>query len=1223
MKKLFTLLIVMLTLISCEQSGINETATPSFTFAEGTNLNPTIGYAGGELTFSFISNCSWTANENEDWINISPNSGNQENQIISISVDENITGEERTSQIIITYGVDNQVIISLTQDANSTFNIDSDGNYIVEAEGCIVSVKVTTNLEYDVIIPDDASSWLSVADTRAVREETLTFTVAKNTSFDERSATVELKGADGKVLQSISFKQKGEEKVFDTDGEGNYVVEAVGGKVEVKVTTNLEYTVEIPAEAKAWLSVADTRTVIREDTLIFTVAKNETFDERNATVELKGADGKVLQSISFKQKGEEKVFNTDGEGNYVVEAVGGKVEVKVTTNLEYTVEIPAEAKAWLSVADTRAVIREETLTFTVAKNDTFDERSATVELKGADGEVLQSISFKQKEYGGTIEVDEEYVVDAEGGELEVKLSTDIDFTISIPEEAKSWISIVETRAMHNEGIVFNIAINEDVKERTATINLLNAKGNNVESFTIRQMGADAVLELQNQYSISNKGGEFEVVVTTNLNYDVEISSNATSWLSLVQTRATRTDRLIFYASTNDNEEHREAIVRLLGENNEELQVINIYQRGNIYEFSYKTNDGKPLSPNTTEGFGGEFMENIYDESTGEGVLRFKGVITTIPEQALRFCDNLTWINIPEGITTIGASAFSGCLALEEITIPASVTSVGAKAFVNCPCRATILCSKVSFSNAGFTDVIISDSVTTIGYQAFYECDSLTSVTIGKGVTSIGEGAFSGCTSLTSVYITDIAAWCNISFGNNSSNPLRYAGNLYLNNELVTDLIIPDGVTSIGEYAFDECDSLTSVTIPDSVTKIGDDAFSCCYSLTSVTIGKGVTSIGNYAFARCTGKLIVNCNIPSKNYDDENGFYNAEFSEVIICNGVTTIGSNAFYECDSLTSVTIGDSVTTIGKSAFSGCDSLTSVTIGKGVTSIGNYAFARCTGKLIVNCNIPSKNYDDENGFYNAKFSEVIICNGVTTIGSNAFYECDSLTSVTIGDSVTTIGYQAFYECDSLTSVTIPDSVTTIGEYAFDECDSLTSVYCKATTPPMGGRSMFDRNDDDRKIYVPKSSEHKYKIDEYWCDYADDIVSFDFESTITINYTTTDGQIVGARLPIKSNTYSNGIGEITFYSDGIIPSVAFQECANLYTITIPDSVTTIGEEAFSCCYSLTSVYCKATTPPMGGSDMFYKNASGRKIYVPMESVEAYKSASGWSKYPSAIVGYDF
>ena len=568
MKKLFTLLIVMLTLISCEQSGINETVTPSFTFAEGTNLNPTIGYAGGELTFSFISNCSWTANENEDWINISPNSGNQENQIISISVDENITGEERTSQIIITYGVDSQVIINLTQDANSVFNIDSDGNYIIEADGGVVAVNVTTNLEYDVIIPDDASSWLSVTDTRAVREETLTFTVTNNSSFDERSATVELKGADGEVLQSMRFKQKGEDKVFETDNNGNYIVEAVGGEIEVMVTTNLEYTVEIPDEDREWLSVADTRTVIREETLTFIVAENTSFDECSTTVKLKGANGEVLQSINFRQKAVEKVFETDGEGSYIVEATGGKVEVKVTTNLEYIVEIPEEAMAWLSVADTRTVIREETLTFIVAENILFDERSATVELKGADGKVLQSIVFKQKEYRGTIEVDEEYIVNAEGGELEVNLSTDIDFTTSIPEETKSWISIVETRAMHNESIVFNIAINEDVKERTATINLLNAKGNNVESFTIRQMGADAVLELQNQYSISNKGGEFEVVVTTNLNYDVEISSNATSWLSLVATRATRTDRLIFYASTNDNEEHREAIVRLLGENNE-------------------------------------------------------------------------------------------------------------------------------------------------------------------------------------------------------------------------------------------------------------------------------------------------------------------------------------------------------------------------------------------------------------------------------------------------------------------------------------------------------------------------------------------------------------------------------------------------------------------------------------------------------------------------------
>ena len=296
----------------------------------------------------------------------------------------------------------------------------------------------------------------------------------------------------------------------------------------------------------------------------------------------------------------------------------------------------------------------------------------------------------------------------------------------------------------------------------------------------------------------------------------------------------------------------------------------------VYELAYTTNDGRALDPYTTEGFGGEFMENIYDAATGRGVLKFAGAITTIPEQAFAICENLTWIDIPEGITTIGASAFTGCTALEELTIPSTLTSLGSEAFQHCSFKATINCDNVSFfQGVGLTEVIIGDNVTTIGDSAFYKCNSLTSVTIPDSVTRIGLLAFYYGKSLTSVHITDIAAWCNISFGD---QPLGYGADLYLNNELVTELTIPDSVTTIGDYAFCDCRSLTSVTIPDSVTTIAYCAFYNCYSLTSVTIG----------------------------------------------DSVTTIGSSAFSDCSSLTSVTIPDSVTTIGGSAFSGCTSLTS-----------------------------------------------------------------------------------------------------------------------------------------------------------------------------------------------------------------------------------------------------------------------------------------------------------
>ena len=223
------------------------------------------------------------------------------------------------------------------------------------------------------------------------------------------------------------------------------------------------------------------------------------------------------------------------------------------------------------------------------------------------------------------------------------------------------------------------------------------------------------------------------------------------------------------------------------------------------------------------------------------------------------------IEIPNSVTSIGEKAFYGCSALTSITIPNSVTSIGDRAFYEC---------------TGLTSITIPNSVTSIGNFAFYECTGLTSVAIGNSVTSIGEHAFGDCYNLKSVHISDIAAWCAITFSDYSSNPLYIANHLYLNDIEIKDLVIPNSVTSIGENAFYYCSGLTSVTIPNSVTSIGNYAFQYCSALTSITIP----------------------------------------------NSVTSIGENAFYYCSALTSITIPNSVTSIGEKAFYGCYDLTSIT---------------------------------------------------------------------------------------------------------------------------------------------------------------------------------------------------------------------------------------------------------------------------------------------------------
>ena len=230
------------------------------------------------------------------------------------------------------------------------------------------------------------------------------------------------------------------------------------------------------------------------------------------------------------------------------------------------------------------------------------------------------------------------------------------------------------------------------------------------------------------------------------------------------------------------------------------------------------------------------------------------------------------------------------------------------------------------------------------------------------------------------------------------------------DKTVTEIAIPDYVTSIGDSAFYNCYNLKYVTIGNGVTSIGNGAFQQCRSLKSITIPDSVTSIGSQAFCNCTS-----------------------LKSVTIPDNVTSIGSSAFSDCYSLASVTIGNGITSIGDCAFSACTSLTSVTIGNSVTSIGSQAFYNCTS-----------------------LKSVTIPDSVTSIGSRAFYNCISLTSVTIPDNVTSIGSYTFYKCTSLTSVTIPNSVTSIGSYAFYWCTSLTSIVISDSVTSIGDRAFYN-----------------------------------------------------------------------------------------------------------------------------------------------------------------------
>ena len=545
-------------------------------------------------------------------------------------------------------------------------------------------------------------------------------------------------------------------------------------------------------------------------------------------------------------------------------------------------------------------------------------------------------------------------------------------------------------------------------------------------------------------------------------------------------------------------------------------------------------------------------------------------LNTISDYAFHFCDHLSSVQLPDGLKTIGNNAFDDCIVLSEINIPGSVTSIGTSAFSNCkmftsvtiPANVTNIGNGVFFGCEALESVTLPEGITSIGENMFYQCSSLESVTIPESVTEIGDNAFGYCENLKSIIIpenvTFISAYtfnkctslqsvtiinpdCVISndvdtindtaviYGYSNSTAQAYAEKYnrdfvsldddgtfkwnvtdgvltvsgkcdmpdYSDNnpapwkddkDSITKVVIEDGITNIGSRAFDSCENLAEVIIPDSVTVIGEYAFNNCVNLKSITIPVSVTDIGDGAFYNCGSfkevliMTILNPECQIYDYDytlGENvaiyGYkgstaqayaknYGKQFIAIDNANdtitwnlsgGVLTITGEGdmpdydvrytalnyspWYGNNSIKEVIIGDGITSIGDCTFTRCENLTSVTIPDSVTRIGEYAFGVCG---LTEVNIPeSVKIIDEMAFSNCvNLKKINIPEKITKLNDNVFWYCKELTEINLPENLESIGTDAFSGCDNLKEVTVPANVKNIGLAAFSDCTGLESV---------------------------------------------------------------------------------------------------------------------------------------------------------------------------------------
>ena len=576
-------------------------------------------------------------------------------------------------------------------------------------------------------------------------------------------------------------------------------------------------------------------------------------------------------------------------------------------------------------------------------------------------------------------------------------------------------------------------------------------------------------------------------------------------------------------------------------------------------------------PNSVTSIGKDAFRNCNALQSVE----ISNSVTSIGTYAFSWCSNLTSVTIPNSVTSIKEGIFFYCVSLDTVVIPNSVTSIGHRAFSAC---------------SGLKSVTIGNSVENINGYAFYACDSLNSVTLSNSVKSIGDLAFGCCWSLFSVdvpkevssigyhafyYVRNLnytgLATQNRPWGAYTINGTVDADGFVFSDAEKTqltayggkgsDIVIPITTTSIGEYAFENCHTLTSVVIPNSVTSISERAFYGCYNLASVTIPNTVATIGEGVFLENPRLKTIDIPESVANIGDDafSNVKNINYTGTAAGSPWGALNVNATPDADGFiyadaektqltayigngSDIVIPNTVTSIGHHAFTYCDSLTSVVISNSVTSIGESAFERCQN-----------------------LKSVTIPNSVISIGMNAFNNCHNLTSVTIPNTVTTIGGSAFNSCYNLTYAIIPNSVTSMGFLAFGNC-SIATLFCEPERRPSGWDTDWGSNTGaiiwGKKVFT----------DEDFM-YMANGTSKSLTATIYKYIGSGTTVVIPEKVTFDGTEYT---------IDGIEKD-AFRDCSGLVSVTIPNSILNIGSGAFYGCDNAT-FYCTVANQPEGWID---------------------------------------
>ncbi len=1004
--------IILACLVSCSKDG-TETQKPDDPETLSMDVTPiTVSNVATTKSIVITNNYDWAIYSNASWCKLSTTYGSKGQSTVELQIEENTTYDDR-SAIITVQGQIECLTLNVTQRQKDALVI-SKTEYEVSANSGEIEVELNTNATYEITVN---SNWIHKVDAgRGLTTNKVKFIIDQHTGYDDRTGIISVKGANGTTTITVIQRQKNAiiitSKNIEAIGEGE--------EIEIEISANITYDI---TQSVNWITPVATPRGLTTNKLKFTVAANNTGALRTGKITVKNTTNGLSEDVTVTQKAKVLAISCTPFADILIPAGGSTVINYTLTGVSSSATVTATVSdGWkATVSKTNATTGK--ITVTAPKPFV----NSTISIKATEGTQTPTCTLSFVEGIATLD-ESSFDIPNSGATQTVKVTTNFDYTVSIPVDAQSWLSVASSRAIRTETLTFTIKPNNG-NSRSATVTLVDNDNKVLQSIVFNQFSKTRIVNVETK-------GTLSTLIPTDEITSIE-SLKITGILNDV-------DFITIKAMTN-----LESI---------DLSEVNITTFPNNSLFN-KTKLKEVLLPNT--------LTEIIDVLSGCKLLKsivIPANVETIGYSAFKGCTALTTVTLESGSKlkiikggffdygswSDSRGAFSGCTSLKSIIIPAGVEIIEEAAFKDCTALTTVTFepgSMLKTIKGGYCSGSFPAS-----YGAFSGCTSLNSITIPASAETIEGVAFKDCTALTTVTFEP-------------GSILKTIGGAFAGCTSLNSITIPTSVETIGG-AFSGCSTLTSVTFESGsmLKTIRGRAFSGCTLLSRVTIPASVETIEEAAFINCTSLTTFTFESGSKLKTLGGGSSSPDgifagcglLKNITIPASVETIEAAAFKNCTALTTITFesGSNLKTI-KGAFSDCTSLKSITIPAGVETIEARTFSGCTALTTVTFEVGSK---------------------LKTIGGG--YNSQMINS----------SYGAFTDCTSLTTFDAKacTSLSNIEIYAFYKCSNLSLFIIGAITPPIADSS--NRGGMYHASYavlkVPQGCVNAYKTASWWGSFS-------------------------------------------------------------------------------------------------------------------------------------------